>query len=184
MASSVNLSDELYQALEQALRTTKNGQKFLYTAVANAPFEYGTEMALLFLGFITFFVVDPKSKLVLAASATDNDYYKQAVSGYDFSLGDYKVALSAKDNSAVQAIISGKPISSDNWDSFRRPKIEEGIARLNQASSGIGYSVVYPLTGKTQGALMYNFYQFPEAVGEAHEQFMQRYTDIVSTVLN
>jgi hypothetical protein len=184
MESAVNLpAEELYKDIERALQAAKTDQQTLYQAIVEEPFRHDRAMALLFLGFMTFFVVDEDEQVVLAGAVTDNDYYKQSVANYDFELGDYKIPLTAADNSVVQAITSGNPVSSDNWDTFRRPDVEVGVARLNQADSGIGYTVVYPVTGKVKGALMFNFYQFPEAIGDAQEGFMKRYSELVSEVL-
>lgn len=184
MLVTANLSaDELHSQLEGVLLEAPKDAAGFYDAVVQAPFVYKREMALSFLGFITMFVLEPKTKVVSAVATTNNEHYKLAVANYDFCLADYKLPLSAKGNTVVQAITSGKPVSSDNWDSFRRPEVEAGHARLNQATSGIGYSVVYPLTGKVQAALMFNFFQFPEAIGEIQQVFMERYSELVSTVL-
>ena len=45
-------------------------------------------------------------------------------------------------------------------------------------------SVVYPLKGKAKGAIMFNFFQYPELVGEAQDAFMRRYTAIVSDAVS
>lgn len=184
MEAAVNLpAEELYKEIEQALQAAETDQATLYRAVADEPFRHSRAMALLFLGFISFFVVDAEQGQVAAAGVTDNDYYRQSVANYDFQLSDYKLPLTDKSNSVVEAITTGKPVSSDNWDTFRRPDVEAGVARLNQADGGIGYSVVYPLQGKTKGALMFNFYQFPESIGAAQEGFMRKYTELVSEAL-
>jgi hypothetical protein len=185
MEAAVNLpAEELYKEIEQALLAAKTDQATLYKAVVEEPFRHDRAMALLFLGFISFFVVDAEQEQVVVAGVTHNDYYKQSVANYDFKPSDYKLPMTSKDNSVIQAITTGQPVSSDNWDTFRRPDIEEGVARLNQADSGIGYSVVYPVEGKVKGALMFNFYQFPEAIGDAQEGFMQKYTELVSQALS
>jgi hypothetical protein len=184
MESATNLPAEvLYKELEQALLAAKTDRATLYKAIVEEPFVHDRAMGLLFLGFISFFVLDDEQQMIVVAAATDNEYYHQSVDNYDFKLSDYKLPLTATDNSVVRAITTGEPVSSDNWDSFRRPQIEEGVARLNQADGGIGYSVVYPVAGKIKGALMFNYYQFPEAIGAAQEGFMQRYSELVSAAL-
>jgi hypothetical protein len=175
--------DALFRHLEQALKDEKSDRNTLYQLVANAPFSHDRDMGLLFLGFISFFVVDD-DRIVRLVGVTDNDYYRDSVRGYNFKTYDYRVPLSAKGNTIVKAIKTGKPIKSSDWDTFRRPGIGKGPARLNQANSGIGHTVVYPLKGKTKGALMFNFFQYPELVGQAQDEFMRRYTAIVSDTVS
>lgn len=177
------VADELYDELESALASAKSKPKGLYQAIVQVPFDHDRDMAFLFLGFLTLFILDPKRKMIVASAATDNDYYDQSIAGYDFKLSDYQLPLSAKENSVVQAITSGQPVTSDNWDTFKRPKVDEGVARLNQANCGIGYAAVYPIQGIVRGALMFNFYQFPEAMCDAQDTFMQRYSALVAEAL-
>jgi hypothetical protein len=183
MAISVLPKNDVYEDIERALEAVKNDAQALYQAIVNAPFAHDRDMAFLFLGFICFFWVDSESNIIRAGAATDNEYFKQSIANYNFTMDEYQVPLSETENSIVQAVISGKPVTSTNWDSFRRPDVEEGVARLNQANSGIGYSAVYPVTGKIKGALMFNFYQFPEAIGEGQATFMEHYSNLVSKAL-
>jgi hypothetical protein len=182
--SAAPQDDKLFHKLEQSLKAEKSGREALMNLVAQAPFTYDREMAFLFLGFISFFVVDEEEELLLPGGVTDNDYYRESIANYKFEFSEYRVPMSATDNSVVQAIISRKPVIVTSWETIRRPTIEEGYARLNQASGGIGCSIVYPLKGKVRGALMYNFFQYPESIGKTQEVFMQRYADIVSKILS
>lgn len=177
------LSDSLYTDLERELQVADTDTRSLYHAIANAPFDHDRDMALLFLGFISFFVLDEEKQAVVTGSFTDNEYFQHSVADHNFDPTTYKLPLSLTDNALVKAITTGKPVSSDNWDNFKRPEIEEGIARLNQAAGGIGYSVVYPVAGKIKGALIFNYYQFPESIGDLQSDFMARYSNLVSSAL-
>jgi hypothetical protein len=181
--SAASQNNKLYKLLEQTLKAEKTSREALLKLVAQAPFTHDREMAFLFLGFISFFVVDDSGELILPGGVTDNDYYRESIANYRFKFSEYRVPMSAADNSVVQAIKTGKPVVVTSWETLRRPNIEKGYAGLNQASGGIGCSIVYPLRGKARGALMYHFFQYPESIGEAQEAFMQHYTDIVSKLL-
>ncbi len=176
-------ADELFKEIEAGLMAVKNDQSGLYRAIVQVPFDHERAMALLFLGFISLFVVDEVNQVVVPGAFTENEYYQHSVADYDFDPTTYKLPLTSTENGVVKAITTGQAVSSDNWDSFRRPNIDEGVARLNQAAGGIGYSMVYPVTGKIKGALIFNYYQFPEAIGEAQKMFMDRYSKLVSKVL-
>jgi hypothetical protein len=182
-ASPIPANDRLFQELERTLKAEKSRSEAL-NLVAQAPFAYHREMGLLFLGFISFFVLDDKGTEILPGGVTDNNYYHASVAHYTFNFSEYRVPMSAKRNSVVQAITSGEPVMVTSWETIRRPKIQKGYASLNQADGGIGCSVIYPLTGKVKGAIMYNFFQYPESIGEPQEAFMHRYTDIVSDTLS
>ena len=159
------------------------GNKAFRQAVVDAPFENRLEMVLLFLGFIVFYLVDEAKQTVHFISASDTEYYHHSVDGYSFNMKDYALSLDDSENSIVQAITSGQPVGTANWDTMRRPRVDVGIARSNQASGGIGYSMIYPFTGKVRGALMYSYFQEHEAMGEQQPAFMKQYTQLVSDIL-
>jgi hypothetical protein len=169
--------------LGRDLKARKNG-KILYRAVVNVPFDYKLEMAWLFLGFIVFYLVNETKQNIYVAAASDNEYYHHSVDNYAFKLKDYILSLDNTENSIVQAIIMSKPVGTTNWDNLRRPRVDPGIARSNQASGGIGYSEVFPLTGKARGGLMYSYFQEYDAIGKQQKAFMQTYTQLVSRLLD
>lgn len=179
----LQLSESLYADLERDLQAADTDLQALYQAIVSAPFEYERDMALLFLGFISLFVLDEAEQVVVPGAFTQNEYYQHSVADHNFDPTTYKLPLSLTDNVVVKAITTGTPVGSDNWDNFKRPHIEEGVARLNQAAGGIGYSAVYPVSGKVKGALIFNYYQFPEAIGEVQSEFMERYSKLVSKAL-
>jgi hypothetical protein len=171
-----------YADMQQELKAARSSQAS-HDAIANVPFHHQLESALLFLGFITFFLVDEAKQLVRIAAVSDNEYYDMAVSGYNFDPKKFTLSLDDADNSIVKSILSGKPETTIDWDTIKRPQADNEAARLNQASSGIACTVVYPLTGSKRGALMYNYFQYQDGVGEQQQDFMETYTDIVSKLL-
>jgi hypothetical protein len=66
--SAAPQDDKLFHKLEQSLKAEKSGREALMNLVAQAPFTYDREMAFLFLGFISFFVVDEEEELIITAS--------------------------------------------------------------------------------------------------------------------
>ena len=170
----------LLAALYQELTQTE--AKHLGEAIVQAPYNHPREMGLLFMGFLCFYQPSSDGTAIQYISSSDTEYARQAMEGYDFDLHDYRVPLTATENSLVQAFTTGEPVTSSNWDTLRRPEVEEGVARMNQANSGIACSVAYPLVDK-RGVLLYSYFQYNEALGESHQTFMQGYADLVSEVL-
>jgi len=54
---------------------------------------------------------------------------------------------------------------------------------LNQANSGIAYSVAYPLLPPAAGVLMFFYYQYQEDIDEPQYKFMEQYVRLVSQTL-
>jgi len=156
----------------------------LYDLVANAPFDYTVETALLFLGFISFFLVDEKAQVVRLAGVTHNEHYEMSIRGYAFNPKTFKLSLNETDNSIVKAIISGQKTGTGDWTTIKRSQANDEATRLNQANSGIASSVIYPLSGKRRGAIMYNFFQYSEDMGAEQQEFMEYYTRLVEEALD
>jgi len=128
--------------------------------------------------------VDEASQMVYLAAVSHTEQYNQSVRGYDFDETDYHLSLkSDQGNDIVKAILINKPQKTLDWGSLSRPAADRGQARLNQASGGIAYSMVYPLPGPARGALLYCYFQYEENIGPGQQQFMERYTKLVSDSL-
>jgi hypothetical protein len=174
--------DVPYEQLQEALSAAKDRAE-LYQVIATAPFTHKVEMALLFLGFISFFILDDTKQTVRLVAVSDTEYYQMSVQGYNFDLASYVVPLDDSKNSIAKAIKTGKPQSTTDWGVLGRTRAEDA-ARFNQANSGIAYTAVYPFSGKLRGALMYNYYQYQDAIGPQQHEFMKRYTIMVSSALD
>jgi hypothetical protein len=171
------------QQLRQTLGVATNKDAFSQ-AVVNAPFEQKLETAYLFLGFISFYLVDPGSKLVRLSAVSDTEAYRLAVNGYKFEPDKFSLSLTAdKNNDIVKAVRSNKPVDNIDWTGLSRREADPEQARLNQANSGIAYSAIYPLAVPGGGALLFCYYQYQENIGEAQHSFMADYARMVSELL-
>lgn len=175
-------SATLIAVLQTALQEAPDSATYA-SLVVNEPFRQAAlAMAELFLGFICLYVVDGEDLRLVAAS--DTEYYHLAVSSYPaFDPANFSLPLSQTDNDIVRAVLTNKPVHTDDWSSVKRPAAAAETVRLNQASSGIAMAYSYPLSGPKPGVLMYNFYQYAEAIGSAQLQFMEQYTELVSASL-
>ena len=173
------LRKELQLSLKAATNPTE-----LYEIIANEPFKHPLEMALLFLGFICFYLVDEDKQTIYIAGVSHNEYYEQSIAGYDFEPADYHPSLSDPKNIICEAIRTKTETYTEDWGALSRPEAKDGAARLNQASAGIGYTKIYPLTGKTQGALMFNYFQYADGMGSQQDIFMKYYAELVASVVD
>ena len=160
--------------------------KNAYHTVVNAPFADKLGMAWIFLGFICLFLQNHDDELIHLMAASDTDYYRLSVEQYNFDLSAYALdPITDSKNTIVRAIASGDQQQTIDWVTMQREQANPEAVRLNQANSGIAYSAVYPLRAKTvRGALLFNFYQYRDRLGEASTLFMLRYTDLVSKFLD
>lgn len=183
MKHAVAKSPEIdYQFLTAQLDAAKPGN--IYQIVVSVPFENGVDMVLLFLGFICLYIVDEKKNKIQLVAASGTEEYRLAIEYIDFKLEEYVLDFKKnKDNTIVQAITSGKPKHTTDWATLNSGQNSTKSVRLNQANSGIAYTAIYPLQGPTRGALMFNYYQYPDGIGAAQEAFMKRYTKLVSSHL-
>lgn len=153
----------------------------IYQVIVSAPFEDSIDMVLLFLGFICLYIVDQNKNVIHLVAASGTEEYRLAVEHMDFKPEDYTLTFDKhKDNTIVQAIAGGKPKDTTDWATLNSGHTPVEAVRLNQANSGIAYTAVHPLAGPVKGALMYNYYQYPDGIGDAQETFMKRYTKLVS----
>jgi hypothetical protein len=175
------VTDELYDELESALKALKDDKTKAYKAIVELPFTHTKEMALLSIGFLCYFSVDRRAKIIKLENASRNEYYEQAVLDYDFDHTSFVVPFSAAENSMVQAALKNEVITLTNWDKLRRPDVGEGVARLNQATSGIAYSVIAPVGDF--GVLGFNFFQPKEALSPEVDDFVARYSALIARAL-
>lgn len=167
-----------------ASEISKSAPKRVYSAIANAPYADKVGMAFLFLGFICIYIVDEKTNKIFLKGVSDTEEYHLAVKDFKFKPSNYHLDFDKnKDNQIVQAIAQNTPQQTGDWTTLNRGKTSKATVRLNQASSGIATSIIYPLNSKIRGALMYSYYQYPEMIGNPQQLFMERYTELVSACL-
>lgn len=170
-----SLSDKL-----RAVFDSTQTPEALYEAVANAPFESAVEMAFIFLGFICFYLVDEDQQQIYLAGVSDNDFYHESVSGYNFDPALFRIQLDDPKNLIARSIRQNGEVRTEDWEDLSRPEAKDGAARINQATAGIGYSIIRPLTGKNRGAVMFSYYQYQDHDDTQSCDFMERYTKLVS----
>jgi hypothetical protein len=170
--------DELHRKLKAA-----SSQMQLFQTIANLPFEYRLEMALLFLGLITLYLADPEEEVVKLAAVSDTEHYRVSVQNYKFDPSSFKVPLADHDNSIVKAIKQAKAQTTTDWATLSRANVHPKYSRDNQASSGIAHNTIYPLDVPGGGAMLFAYYQYQENMGKPQQEFMGKYSALVSTVL-
>ncbi len=170
-------------ALKTSLRSASS-----YTAlkkiIVNEPFKQRLAVAEMFLGFMVLLIVDHDKNIVdrVALSATELADNTLAVSVKPFE--DIKIPLDDPDNIILKAIKNSKPYDTTDWYYTFTPALTGPQARINQASAGIAYTAIYPLTGFANGgALSFSYYQYGDRIGAEQKDFMTAYTKIVSDVL-
>jgi hypothetical protein len=176
------LATGLFTELEDSLRAVQAADGKLYESIVEAPFDHTKDMALIFLGFICYFSMDTAAQALRLEAATHNEYLSQAMASYDSDGTGFVFPLTATDNSIVQAALTKQPVSLSDWDEMRRPGVEAGVARLNQATSGIAYTLCMPVADI--GVLGFNFFQSKELLPAEAEDFARQYTDLVARILS
>jgi hypothetical protein len=98
---------------------------------------------------------------------------------------DIKIPIGYPENIIARAIQTGEPQMTEDWRYLFTPALSGVQARLNQAGGAIACSYVYPLSFKNdEGAMIFSFYKEPNQIGDAEENFMKSYSEIVSKRLH
>jgi hypothetical protein len=183
IAYTVKMGDDTYQELHDTLASCKTRDK-LFTAIVNAPFKYRVEMTHLSLGII----------VLLLGSSTDGQIHRMALSSTEMADGtkdvsvkrfeDIKIPIDYEHNIIADVIRTQEPRRTTDWQYLFAPALTPEEARLNQAGGSIACSVVYPLRDVGDGgALIFSYYQYPEYLGDAQEEFMETYSQMVANRL-
>jgi len=172
-----------YEKLEAGLKAAQSKDE-LQHAIVNLPFDQPVETAHLFLGIIVLLIANKQRGTIdrVALSKTELAQNTKNVSPKPFE--EIRIPLDHTENIIAQAIATKSPQSTSDWKDLFAPELTPEEARLNQASGGIAYSAVYPLNAVPDGgAMIFSYYQYPQAIGEAQEAFMQRYSSLCSEAL-
>lgn len=172
-----------YTLLASTLASASESNK--YKVIVEAPFGNTINMAFLFLGFICLYLVDEGKGEIQLMAASGTEQYRLAVEQYNFKPSEFHLRFAIdKNNTIVQAIVNGRPQDTTDWVTLSRKHKSAEAVRLNQANSGIAYTAIYPLSSSVRGAMMYNFYQYPDEIDGKQRGFMEKYTDLVSTFIS
>lgn len=177
------MGEDIYQQLHDALASCTTRDALMATIV-NAPFTYRIEMTHMSLGIIVLLLADKSDGMIhrMALSSTEMAAGTTDVSVKRFE--DIKIPLDYPHNIIADAIRTQQPQRTTDWQYLFAPALTPEEARLNQAGGSIACSVVYPLPDIGDGgALIFSYYQYPEYLGEAQEEFMERYSFMAASRL-
>ncbi len=172
-----------YAKLVLALNTEKIGPE-LFQVIVNAPFDQESEVAFMYLGIIVLLLVDVESGTIDRIAMSDSDMAKDIIRVSNIPFEDIRIPLGDKDNIIARAIKTGKPKDTTDWRFIYSPVLKTEEAHINQASSGVSYSAVYPLKISNGGALIFSYFQFEGHIGKEQRDFMKNYTDMVADTLS
>lgn len=155
----------------------------LFAAIVNTPFEFKAETAFLFLGITVLLQVNKKTGMIDRIALSNTDLAKSTISVTSVPFNEIKIPLDSQENIIAQAIRSGQPHDTTDWNFIFTPALTAEEARINQASAGIAYSAVYPLKSRDGGAIIFSYFQYEHNIGEAQREFMQRYVVLADKAL-
>lgn len=183
MAQSPVVGDTYLSELKRLLETAKTDTQ-LYEAIVNAPFHDKRTTTMLGLGFLSFVLVNKRTRTIDRISITKNELSQGAIDITIKPFHDLKVPVSYKGNCVSEAIRSGRYQQTNDWNYLLTPVLKPEEARLNQAGAGIASSYVYPLTGSREaGAIIFQYFITLDKIENTHREFMFRYTKLVSRAL-
>lgn len=175
-----NSYQEYYKNVSRQLSEAPN-KKQLYELVANAPFQSKFHTTNLDLGMIVFVLANLKTKTIDRISYSHTSPAHDAIRVSPKTFQEIKLPLIDDTNLTSKTIKTGKPHKTSDWKYLFTPVISETAARFNQAEAGMGCSFIYPVKNEElMGALIFSFYQQIEAIGKRHQDFMKKYSTIVS----
>jgi hypothetical protein len=183
MPQSSDSIDINFSTLEASLKSAKTTAA-RYAAVVNGPFSTPHQTALLFLGIIVLLIVNEQDQTIdrVALSDTTHADATKVVSAKRFE--DIRIPLHTTDNLIAEAIASQQPTGTADWEHLFTPELTPEQAHINQANSGIGYSMVWPVNGDTvRGALIFSYFTYPENITQQQHDFMERYAQLVGSYL-
>lgn len=169
----------------EAAFTAVRANADLFTTVVNAPFmQMHVESALMFLGIIVLLQVDKAAGMIdrVALSSTELAENTKNVSFVPFN--KIRIPLDHSENIISRAIRTGEAQDTTDWKFLFEPALTPEQARINQASGGIAYSKVHPLSARDGGALIFSYFQYPSEIRAPQHNFMRDYAALVDSKLS
>ena len=180
MKSSVASQGINYDELKRVLAEAHTDQD-LFKLIVNAPLAYKIETTLLSLGIIVLLLVNKKLGTIDRIAISENDLAKRTKRRSVKKFEEIRIPVGHPENIIAQAIATGKPQGTSDWQYLFVPELSAEDARFNQMEGGIGYSAVYPLQGaRDGGALIFSYFQYPDKIHDPQEEFMATYSQIVA----
>ena len=172
-----------YSAIDEALQSAKNDEA-LFRSIVNTPFLINkVQMNLLFLGIIVLLQVNKKQGTIDRVALSDTELAKNTTDVSVVPFEEIKIPINDTKNCIAKTIRSGKPQDTTDWMHLFTPVLTPEQARINQASAGIAYSVVYPVKARDGGALIFSYFQYQGGLGDDQQVFMEAYSKIVANTL-
>jgi hypothetical protein len=183
MAKYLYAEDSGYFLHLAELLDSAKTQKQFYDLVVNTPFSDKMRSTLLGLGIVVLLLVDEKKGIIDRISLSDTYHAKGSVRMSVKRFREIKIPLENKMNIIAKAIRTDHPQITSDWQYLFTPDLDAEESRLNQASAGIGCSVVYSLKGiRNGGAMIFSYYLMINEITSDHHEFMNKYTALVSKI--
>lgn len=170
-----------FRVAEQAFIKATSDEE-LYRAIVNTPFtDYKVQTTLMFLGIVVLLQVNPKTGNIDRVALSNTELAKNTTDVSYVPFEQIKIPADDQENIIAKAIQTSKPQDTTDWKFLFTPALSAEQARLNQASGGIAYSAVYPLSARHGGAMIFSYFQYQHNVGEVQHSFMKQYAQLVSS---
>jgi hypothetical protein len=179
---SLRFTDKDFARLAAVLSAAKEGQE-LYQTVVNGPFKHKAKVVPLGLGVVVLLLVNEKDKMLDRIALSDTEQAEGAVEYSVKKFHEIRIPLTASKNILIKSLKSGRPHSTEDWQYLFTPALTAQEARFNQAGAGISHSWVYPLEAGN-GALIFSYFIPLSDSGPLQQDFMNRYTSLVSNRLD
>jgi hypothetical protein len=171
-----------YRLLDEYLGKGKNDTD-LFQAIVNAPFSQPLAAAFLFLGIVVFLQVNKETGLIDRIALSKTELAKNTTDVSYVPFEEIKIPVDHRENIISATVQTGEPHDTTDWKFLFTPALSPEQARMNQASGGIAYSVVYPLKSRNGGALIFSYFQYMGNIGDEQREFMSKYSNLVDKYL-
>lgn len=152
----------------------------LYQTIVDAPFIDKLKAVQLDLGIVVLLIANKQTNTIDRIALSNTELAKGAVKVSKKPFHEIKIPLDNDKNIIAKSIRENKQYQTSDWKALFIPELTPDEARLNQASAGIGCSVVSPfITNDTIGAVIYSFFQPAERITNTHYTFIDKYTKII-----
>jgi hypothetical protein len=175
--------DAYLTKLKELLSSARSDEK-LFRTIVDGPFSDRQRSTLLGLGIVVLLMVNKQTKTIERVALSDTDLAKGTVRMSVVPFKEIKIPYNYRGNFIAEAIRSERYQQTSDWQYLFAPALTPEEARLNQAGGGIGCSYIYPLVNARHGgAIIFSYYLPLDKVENEHRQFMQKYANIVASIL-
>jgi len=171
------MTEDLKTELEQKISSAKgNAQQ-----IVDAPFTTISSVTIE-LGAVVLLLENRKTKTIDRIALSNTEPAAGAVRSSSKPFHKIKIPLSCKENIVITAIKTGEQQTVIDWKFLFAPELSALEARDNQNGAGVMCSIVAPLKNtKQRGAIIYSFLCPESDIGIEHQDFINKFTELVST---